>query len=802
MRRDAINKWLPVAFWTILLIKLFLVADQEIYGRSFDDLGYARSVLDHYYGTNPNLNWQFIRPLGFPIFGALCMETGLPYRICIELFFLGAAAFFCLALRQLTGSTLTAFLALLALAFHPWVLTGFNQYMTEPYFLALLLFFAGILLRLLARTEWQLRDPLLWSAGLLMAVLTLTRREEPYIYGLLASAFALRFLYLRFGNRFSWKASARPMLYILVPILFFKALLLGVSGVNYLKWGIFATNEQEAPGFSRLLNTLYRIDTPDPSLWAPVTRKTLEMAMEESPRFAELRKPMFNRNNPHLANGEATTGRKGELGAWMWWRLYASLAATGIYQSPVVADQWMRQTADELEQAFEDGRLPERTFSTPFPIDPNIGIWLPELPARTMDALGRLFKGHRPQDFIAGESSITAVTRPVFNEAANRRSAHLARHMVDVRGYAFCAEGALDFIALETETGSVLASTSPDGIVYWKEDIMRDLTGGEKMFPIAYRLTHLARSGTALYLSFWKDGERLHRHPLDRETVPYRKITEPADGTPAVDFSIDHYQHPLRERGDGMRAMLEGWAFCRAGTITHVSFRNAKEQLLQVEEFALDWGQDMRDFFSDQTGHTPQSPLGFHIDTPVVDLSPVTVQFWRNQRLIHKMPLPVLEDGYYNTVEDTVSGIPLTVGIAKGQVPADLETAATFRKAVRLHLIRNYYGYLLGLGLVSGLFLSAFRRWKNEYVLPFQPVATAAMLLFLLALLLGRGLFYGLVEAAVVPDQSRYMDCAAPFAGVTIATGFAIAVLWGGNLAGKRFPVARQPEPDPPVQAP
>ncbi|NBD38425.1 MAG: hypothetical protein GVY10_07650 [Verrucomicrobia bacterium] len=797
MRRDAKDNWLLVTFWAVIAIKLFLVADQEIYGRPFDDLGYARSVIDHYYGTNPNLNWQFIRPLGFPVFGALCMETGIPYRICIELFFLGAAVFFCLSLRKLTTSRLLAFLAMVALAFHPWVLTGFNQFMTEPYFLGLLLFFTGILLRLLARTEWRLRDPLLWSAGLLLAVLMLTRREGPFLYGLLATAFVLRFLYLRFGNRLSWKASAWPMLYILVPVLFFKALMLGVSGINYLKWGIFATNEQEAPGFSQLLNTLYRIDTPDPSLWAPVTRKTLEMAMEESPRFAELRQPMFNRNNPHLHHGEATTGRKGELGAWMWWRLYASLAATGIYQSPEVADKWMRATAGELDEALEEGRLPERGFSTPFPIDPNIGIWLPELPGRTLDALARLFKGHRPQDFIRQEGGITAVTRPVFNEAANRRASLLTGHMVDIRGYAFCSDGALDFIALESEDGTVLASTSPEGVVYWKEDIMRDLTGDDEMFPIAYRLRHLPQGGQALFLSFWEDGERLHRHPLDREKVPYRKITEPQDGHPAVDFSIDDYHHPLRDGKDGMRAMLEGWAFCSDGVITHVSLRNAKEQLLKVEEFTIDWGEDMRDFFANHVGHAPDSPLGFHIETPVVDLSPVIVQFWREQQLIHEMPLRTFADGYYGTVEKTASGIPLTIGIAKQQIPTDVFPPATFREGVRLALIRGYYPYLILLGLLLVGGLLARQMVRQQPMAPPPPLPLAGALLLLLALLLGRGLFYGLVEAAVVPDQSRYMDCAAPFAGVVIAVGFAAVLLMGGIYLLPRFLARSGPSRQP-----
>ena len=92
--------------------------------------------------------------------------------------------------------------------------------------------------------------------------------------------FLLRLAFLHFKQGKAWKECWPQMALLFVPVGAYVAIILLVSSFNYAKWGIFATNEQQAPGFSGLLDTLYEIETPDPSIWAPVTSRTLEMAMD------------------------------------------------------------------------------------------------------------------------------------------------------------------------------------------------------------------------------------------------------------------------------------------------------------------------------------------------------------------------------------------------------------------------------------------------------------------------------------------------------------------------------------------
>jgi hypothetical protein len=778
-------KLFRIAFLVIAVLKIFLVADQEIFGQPHDDTGYARSIIEHYYRSNPDANWLFIRPLGFPLIGAVFMETGIPYRVCIELFFLGACYFVGAGLLRAFNSVLPALGSLLLLAFHPWVLGAFNQFITEPLFLSLMLFFIGIVLRLFLREEWNWRTGWLWFLGFLMAYMMLTRRESPWAFLLLLGLFAGRWLFLWTRGTRAWRTVLAQMALILIPLFTYQGTLWGVSALNYAKWGIFATNEQEAPGFSGLLNALYRIETPDPSIWAPVTTRTLEMVMEVSPRMALLREGLFDQHNSHLYLGELTTGRKGELGAWMWWRLYASLAASGVYTSPKAADIWMQEATAEIEAAFEAGTLPEKGFSTPFPIDPNFGNWLPAFPGLFWETLKRLHYQKHEDAFVLKEADIPAIFHPLFDEAANRRTHVVAANGVEVIGTAFASTGRLDFIAVENLAGDIVAATAPDGEVDWLRRDIERLTGREGIFDIAFYLHFIPRQPGPLTLSLWKDGQRLHAVPLDEQAYPlYRNV--PAEGSrPAVTLGIESYHSPFAGTANSMRALLDGWAFTAEGPVTHVSLVNQLGQLLKIQAFTIE-RPDLEALYEDRVGEPLAAPAGFRVETPVLDLEKITVQFWRHHQLVHEIPLEALAPGDWGTLEETRSGLSLTYGIGERVLPSRAELAQSPRQLLRAHLVAFHYLYLF---LATGVLfiISLFRKpTAAELVVP------ALLLAFLALFLLGRAGFYGLVEAAVVPGVERYMDCAAPIASVfVLLTGTLLGQVTGhwrlrlGNRSGE-----------------
>src|SRR5262249_51926876 len=63
-----------------------------------------------------------------------------------------------------------------------------------------------------------------------------------------------------------------------VPAAVVAAVTLGVMGANYLRWGVFATNQQNAPGFNAAYRALLRIQPDHPVRRAPITREACKRA--------------------------------------------------------------------------------------------------------------------------------------------------------------------------------------------------------------------------------------------------------------------------------------------------------------------------------------------------------------------------------------------------------------------------------------------------------------------------------------------------------------------------------------------
>jgi hypothetical protein len=267
-------------------------------------------------------------------------------------------------------------------------------------------------------------------------------------------------------------------------------------------------------------------------------------------------------------------------------------------------------------------------------------------------------------------------------------------------------------------------------------------------------------------LSFWKDGQRLHTYPLTARQFPHRVITERQEGLPAVDFTVLSYHSPIPDNSESMKALLRGWAFTATGPLTHVSLVNAEGQFLKLQAFKLD-RDDIKPMFKDRTGEEALQPLGFHIETPVLDESPITVQFWKDNLRVHEIPLEELPQGHWGTVESTASGIPLTIGIGKRQIPELTDVPVSLRREIRRHISSHFNLYLLALVLIPSITSVLLRAFSSrERICEKSTVAT--VIVYIALFLLGRAVFYGLVEAAVVPGVNRYMDCASPIASVLL----------------------------------
>lgn len=367
MRRDAVVAAVIVA---LIALKLWLVHGEEIVGSAtqHDALWFVRSARVWYWGAK--YDWTaFIRPPAYPLWLAVVHSCAVPQRVAIELLQLTGFAALTFALLRAGLSRSFAVIAFAAAAFHPAGIHLNDYTMADP-------FYAGVLPWLLAAMIWlsQTRRVLVAAAtGLLIAVLWLTR-EESVLVNLLVGAFLLLWIARERSRTGSWAAAIsnnwRPAVTMLVV---FAALVLTICAANQRTYRAFAKSDMVAPTFEAAFNALVRIKPSQHQRFVPVPNESLHLAFAASPTFARLQ--------PRLdgADGEAwrigtfrNTGVQGEIGInWLLWAIRHAAAGEGIHDSPERAEQFYRDVAGELNNAFAERRLESRFLWASF-IGPNL----------------------------------------------------------------------------------------------------------------------------------------------------------------------------------------------------------------------------------------------------------------------------------------------------------------------------------------------------------------------------------------------------------------------------------------------
>jgi hypothetical protein len=372
---------LAAAVAIIVLFVFWLIADQEIvaWNAAEDHLWFIQKAKCWYWFDDGYSNMSFIKEPVYPLFIAVCYRLGLPLRLMTEAVYLAAAGFlaYCLVVRQ--SRAWVGLVVFAACALHPMHVAVFEQSRYDTIYTCLLLLALGAVLLQLKRGDEPGRWRRRLGTGLALALLYNTRPERPWVLLLIAGFLATAAVrawrrQTTLGTRLrAWAAECIP------PVAVVAALTMAIMMANYARWGIFATTDQEAPGYTAAKRALMSIKPEHPKRFCSVTREMWEKAYDISPAFNELR-PFLN--GP-MGNGECTHTEslglpKGQLGDWFFWMLRYGAAAARHYTSSRDSEAFYYRIADEINSAAAAGRVQTRwVFTTS--LDPCLDNWLPFL---------------------------------------------------------------------------------------------------------------------------------------------------------------------------------------------------------------------------------------------------------------------------------------------------------------------------------------------------------------------------------------------------------------------------------------
>ncbi|WP_018604633.1 hypothetical protein [Uliginosibacterium gangwonense] len=375
--------WIFIAL--VIIARLYLSGDRDIIATNspHDEYWYIHAAFNKIWGGSYN-EMSFMHLPTYSAWLDFLYILGMPARLAIDVFWLLAVGYLAFAIQRFTRIAWLGGVVFAFLAFHPYIIIVFDRALAETF---LTVVSAAVLAA--AIELWNCRDGQTTLRGRVALIIYVfgfavayhTRKEGI----VLAAPLILLAGWSLIDRPRWWRGVDKPAL--VVPLLLaplFSTFLLGalLSGINYLKWGVWARYELAAPGYERAVAALNSIDIGRTPLQITVTKEMIKRAYQESPTFSELKPAMEGATGQQwIAISSAFTAVPGEIGnGWFYWALRDVAAHAGWHASAKVADRKYGAVADELELAFAAGRLKKKFMLSSF-LDPDFEKWAPSLPS-------------------------------------------------------------------------------------------------------------------------------------------------------------------------------------------------------------------------------------------------------------------------------------------------------------------------------------------------------------------------------------------------------------------------------------
>jgi hypothetical protein len=471
----------PRIFWVfcglLATAKLILVGREEIVARNqgYDDLWHILAAARGYW-LRPYSHMTLVHLPVYALWIALVHFTGLPLRVGTELLFLASGLAFVVALSRAQIPKGVCLCAFCLTIFHPVSFQLFNYSLAETLYAPILLFgVSGVIMM------WAYRDnkSLIGYAivtGIFFSLLWNIRKENILISSLLFATGVAAFLILRYEEYNMMAILNKLGIIILIPGALILIVTLSIKTLNYIKFGVFVTNEMSAPGYTAAYEALQRISPDKPIRFVPVPRDVREKAYLVSPAFREL-KPYLEGDpgQAWAAETQRVMGIRRQIGAgWFYWALRDAVALSGHEQTASQAESYYFRIAREVDTAIRERKIPGRRVLVAF-IDPDISNYLPYL-GQSFLKIAELFTSTKEWQREKDGLNLSESIREAVDNEANRRSALVQSKTVTLQGWAFNDNAGIKSIFLRAADGSILASTEqfssrPDVVRHYMESL-------------------------------------------------------------------------------------------------------------------------------------------------------------------------------------------------------------------------------------------------------------------------------------------------------------------------------------------
>lgn len=347
---------IAVLVLTIIRIVLNLIVPIRLLTNQIHDdqllFQYAEGILNFDWLGDYN-NRTLVKGASYSLFIALCSWLHIPYTLGFGLFNIGSAYLLITALKRRFSNKIALYCIYLLLIYAPYTYSsavGLRAYRMAIVPFAVLLVF-GCLIGLYFRKAQSPKTLIPWSlgAGVSMGFFWFIREDSIWILPFVAVILLiLGICVVKEKSRISIKI--KKLILTVIPVFGLVIAILGVCFLNYHYYGVFTTNDRSSGEFGKMMGYLYSIEDENAPSDVWVSHDVLVEAMEVSPTLNSIQEEIETYYNS-WGGGNAI---KGDLIAWS---LRDAVTMAGYYENAADTEAFYAQVNQELDQAFQNGKL-------------------------------------------------------------------------------------------------------------------------------------------------------------------------------------------------------------------------------------------------------------------------------------------------------------------------------------------------------------------------------------------------------------------------------------------------------------
>jgi len=368
-----------VVFWPVfsalVIIRIWLITGvpQILLYAPHDDLYFAKMAHHILHGQwfGPYSQMTLIKGPFYAFFLIYSFLTGLPLLLNETVFYIIACIVLFFAISPLIKNKWWRLLLFTLILFIPaslatnWFLRVYREFVYFSLTLFVVAFSTGLFLRI----NRKISSIIFWAVGLglSMGAFMLTREEGIWIYPILLfllGSCIIKILFSKMDHK-----GLRSFIVFSSIIIWYIPIFV-VSYLNYSYYGYWGYSENLDKDFNRVINSIGRIKT---SVWypySPVSKEALEKAYRVSPLLSELQPKIAaswdgwivhsdlaitNKPNWYLEKYFIKSAK--EMGYHFIFLFRDVLASKGYYSSGRYPREYMRELADQIETACNNGTV-------------------------------------------------------------------------------------------------------------------------------------------------------------------------------------------------------------------------------------------------------------------------------------------------------------------------------------------------------------------------------------------------------------------------------------------------------------